>query len=1552
MFTLIVQNSFKTSFLGFLFSFSLFPVFSVFAQDCPTVEAIMVDACGTEQLNEFVIVDSGGGFDVDDFQFTFNPTNTGGSTNKNVNIGFDSCGLTNGDESLYTGCTNIFSAGPGDSIPPNSYVVFQTSNNADANYDFSSLCADDKCIYVIANACERTIGAFTNKSGTGIRQNFLSIAGTECVDEASYFREDLISNSDGNYFLPPNTYGVDLPDRCTSPPVPDLPPVSPSFNFETSLCTSETNDFDFPNASIEGILGTWSPAFDETQNQTYTFTPNPGECGQEVSIEIIIFQEEIPAFSFSTTRCEDETSELPSTSDNGIAGEWNPALVDGTTTSYAFTPFEEECAEIIEIEIDYLPIEEPIFTIEESICEGENIELASVSDNGIPGQWSPEFDNQNSGSYVFTPDNQCFPEFSINIDVQESIVFEFDLDNEVCASDADEFELPNSSINGFSGTWTPDFNPEISTTYTFIPEGVNCFEVFSLPVEIISAETPVFNLPELVCQGDFVELPSESENGIQGSWNTDFDVNNSAIYSFTPDEEECANEVNVNIEIIETIVPNFNLPDEVCENQDFELPTLSENEISGTWSPAFGQAENEVYTFTPLEEFCATTTSVNIQLIPDVTPEFDLPEQICVGDSLLLPTNSINGIAGEWSPVFNPNETETYTFTPTSETCLIDSIERTIEVVNFELNFEDLSTTKCSDEVLDLMAEFDLTNLANQINFQDLDYLMSFHVSENEAIENLSALPDVFVATESNQNVFLRVEDENSGCFIIEPIELEVEFIPGPFPEELYLEDCVISQDNFSQFFDLTSVESELNEGVSQLSSFEIDYYTSEIGAIEADSNQLISNPSNYLSQTSTENLDDQVFIRITNTASEQECFELVLLDLSVATVPEIEFDTLLAVCRDEANESDLASFDLTSIFIENIDDTNAEAKFFLNEEDLEAGNAIENPTNFQNTTNPQSLFIQLNNQGSSCSIETNISLVVVPNPTLPELEPMIACEGVEEGISNFDLLQQAETIIANETDVELSFHETETEALLNENPILIQDDNGQSILYQNQNPFAQTLFVRLSAIEGANQFETDCFSVEALDLLVEPNPVINQVNNLNLCDDAIANASTAFDLTLNEQFILGSQNETNFKISYHLTAQDAQSGVQKIAVPQNYTNTQNPQEIFIRIESLTSDCFVANESFFVQVDERPDIALTAEFEYVCAEMNTNQAANNEQAIFDLTTKNEEISPAFEDENIEVRYYTSEANLEAGSSIENPSEFQNTENPQLIFAEVVNTANQCTSLTSVEFELHVHPLPLVDLSNMDGKSICVDPITNEVIDPLNLPVLDTGLDSSRYAFTWFLNGELLPQETNPSIVAIVEGLYEVEVTDVGFSLNTACYASSQALLIESSAPVFEIKPLGQAFEDNQQIEVFNIQGSGDFEFSVDGSDWIALNNQTNLVFEAPGFGEIQVVGRDRNGCGEFIQQLSLIDYPKFFTPNNDGFNDTWNINGLEGQNSKIYIFDRYGKLLKQIKPNNYGWDGTYNGKPMPSNDYWFKVEYNDPRTGVRKTFKSNFTLKR
>ena len=82
------------------------------------------------------------------------------------------------------------------------------------------------------------------------------------------------------------------------------------------------------------------------------------------------------------------------------------------------------------------------------------------------------------------------------------------------------------------------------------------------------------------------------------------------------------------------------------------------------------------------------------------------------------------------------------------------------------------------------------------------------------------------------------------------------------------------------------------------------------------------------------------------------------------------------------------------------------------------------------------------------------------------------------------------------------------------------------------------------------------------------------------------------------------------------------------------------------------------------------------------------------------------------------------------------------------------------------------------------------------------------------------------------------------------------------------------------------------------------------------------------------------------------TPNQDGYHDTWNIIGISDGDptAKIYIFDRHGKLLKQLSTFSTGWDGSYNGNPMPSNDYWFRVEYTENNT--KKEFSGHFTLKR
>ena len=114
----------------------------------------------------------------------------------------------------------------------------------------------------------------------------------------------------------------------------------------------------------------------------------------------------------------------------------------------------------------------------------------------------------------------------------------------------------------------------------------------------------------------------------------------------------------------------------------------------------------------------------------------------------------------------------------------------------------------------------------------------------------------------------------------------------------------------------------------------------------------------------------------------------------------------------------------------------------------------------------------------------------------------------------------------------------------------------------------------------------------------------------------------------------------------------------------------------------------------------------------------------------------------------------------------------------------------------------------------------------------------------------------------------------------------------------------------------------------------------------------PGLHTITI--EDEAGCGRQVLEVLVIDYPKFFTPNGDGFNDTWQIIGIRGiPISQLYIFDRYGKLLKQLDPDGEGWDGTYNGNEMPATDYWFKIIYIEGTINpTQKEFMAHFSLKR
>lgn len=236
-----------------------------------------------------------------------------------------------------------------------------------------------------------------------------------------------------------------------------------------------------------------------------------------------------------------------------------------------------------------------------------------------------------------------------------------------------------------------------------------------------------------------------------------------------------------------------------------------------------------------------------------------------------------------------------------------------------------------------------------------------------------------------------------------------------------------------------------------------------------------------------------------------------------------------------------------------------------------------------------------------------------------------------------------------------------------------------------------------------------------------------------------------------------------------------------------------------------------------------------------------------------------------------------------------------------------------------------------------GGFICVD--KNISFD------INSGLSSANYTFEWYNNNAstLMPFETGNSISVTTPDTYGIRAIDNITNCSSKIIAVD---VIGSSAPINIDFNSSEAFDDNQMVTVIATGNGGDYEYQLDFGPFQDSPNFTNIPA-----GEHIFTVRDKNGCGSATKSITLINYPKYFTPNSDGYNDAWNIIGLEKQaNSIVYIYDRYGKLLKQIKPSGVGWDGTYNGRQLPSSDYWFNVLYEE--NGLAKEFKSHFSLKR
>lgn len=645
---------------------------------------------------------------------------------------------------------------------------------------------------------------------------------------------------------------------------------------------------------------------------------------------------------------------------------------------------------------------------------------------------------------------------------------------------------------------------------------------------------------------------------------------------------------------------------------------------------------------------------------------------------------------------------------------------------------------------------------------------------------------------------------------------------------------------------------------------------------------------------------------------------ESVNIDVTIQTAPNAGTNSSKVYCINDASE------DLFTL----LGTTDTSGSWSLN--GTPRANGILNPA-----TDVTGNYVYTIAASGACeAVSATVAVTVNPVPQITTIIPYELCDdnldgNDTNGFVNFTLNSKNAEVLIGQTGIAVSYHALQTEAMQGINPL-------PNTYYS----YSKTIYVRLT------NTTTLCYAITTLDLVVNPLPVSQAIVALRQCDtdnDAI----TSFNLTQANTII---SNDTALTFSYHLTQIGATDNTNQVPDDTNYT-APNGSTVWARIITDNGCVRTARVNLVVSVTT---ITQNDAFElYECDEyidandpnddgfdyFNFNDTTNSSR---DAVLHFRNLFPA--NQNVVVTFYENEVDAlaEQNPITEINNYRNNTANTQIIWVRIESSLNNDCFGLGPYLILNVIPIPDVNLE--PNSIICVDPISG-----LGSQIIDaTPQTPGDYSYTW--------TPTNPTLDALGNESAQYTITTEGtFSVTvtnnlTSCENSDSITTSFSSGPAsFTAEVITPAFSSELTTIVATATGGyGDYEYSLDGFNW-----QTSPVFSGLQNGVYTVYVRDIQNCGivQSITDLFAITYPTFFTPNGDGYNDTWNIFGLDASfNAKIYIFDRYGKLLKQISSQGEGWNGTYNGDLLPSTDYWFKIEYIEK--GVAKEFKSHFSLKR
>jgi gliding motility-associated-like protein len=585
-------------------------------------------------------------------------------------------------------------------------------------------------------------------------------------------------------------------------------------------------------------------------------------------------------------------------------------------------------------------------------------------------------------------------------------------------------------------------------------------------------------------------------------------------------------------------------------------------------------------------------------------------------------------------------------------------------------------------------------------------------------------------------------------------------------------------------------------------------------------------------------------------------------------------------------------------------------------ENSIDAENQDNNITNLISYTNQtvsnDIIYVRVENSNgcfTTAQLNLQVSTTMIP-PTFQlvysECDDLASGSNMDGIVSNFNFSNataQIQALFPINQLLNITYYQNLVDALAEQNPIL-NTSSFANIDYPN----IQNIYVRMDS-----QINNECLGLgHHITLNVERIPIV-QYQIIRHCDDD-QDGMYNFDISNLEDNLLNGL--TNVVVEYF------ESNGNQIVLTNPFVS--NSQTITAVVKNnYGKNCDFTAEIKFV-VDKLPQaFALPTYLTSVCDD-ELDPALQNGTYSFDTSTFQNSILG--NQTNLVLHYFDQNNNM-LPSPLPNP--FIST--TQNLNVEIINPLNaSCT--TTMTIPLKVLKTPKIKL--IGDELVCNNSNFTKII---NAGLLDNS-SIINYTYQWFLNGIPILNQTNYSLEVSSEGIYTVQVANA-----TNCISIRTITVTSSSIATINKVEITDFSQDNTIVIL--VSGLGNYIFSLDGQNYQESNNFANL---SPGIYNVYV--KDTNDCGITKQEISVLGVPNFFTPNNDGVNDYWNIKGVNqhlNSKTKVSIYDRYGKLIKQINPLKTGWDGTYNNQIMISDDYWYLIELENG-----KILKGHFSLKR